>query len=258
MSGQGLAIMAAAALALAAAGRRLSGSRSEEPEGAITLKNMRDPYLAEAYERKPDKIEQELHKLKGKILEAEASSRWDRRKDIRGTFTFNFIDSSVIDIPGWVISLLGQDEADVYVQDYIQWEVEALLDAMADKSSPLYQEWVDTRNEGWTIEHGGTLKIPHDLGPRYDEAEEIEEYKIETRRTVAGMRMDVKGKEVKALFENMNYILMCLQQKERMDKHLEEEMKEKALMESDEWWEQQLEGSFSDEDIRHAKREEGA
>lgn len=249
--------MATAALALAAASRRLSGSRSEEPDEAITLKNMRDPYLVENYERKPDKIEQELRKLKGKILDAEADSRWDRRKDVRGTFAFWFINEELVDIPGWVISLLGQWEADIYVQDYTKWEVEALLDAMADRASPLYQEWVDTRNEGWTLERG-VLKIPHDLASRLDEAEEIEEYKLETRRTVAGLKMDIRGSEVKTLFENMNYILMCLQQRERLDKHLKEEMKRKALVESDEWWEEQLEGSFSDEDIRRAKREEGA
>jgi hypothetical protein len=53
----------------------------------------------------------------------------------------------------------------------------------------------------------------------------------------------------------MNHILMCLQQREKLERHLKEEMKGKLAVEEDWWWEERLQANgWSPEDIEQAKR----
>lgn len=258
MNGQHLAIAATTLLAIAAAGRRLSRAGSKAPEARdedapISLRNMADPYKVEDYARRGNKIEEELKKLKGKILDAEASSRWDKQRDIRGKFPFGYINADRVSIPKWVTSLISDEDASADVDGYIEWDTECLIGVLDDQKHPLYQEW-RRHGEGFEIERG-ILYLPHDLGEWFSDAEEKEDSQISIRRSIAGFML-VQDDSARALFDDMNHILMCLQQRERLEKHLEESMKEKLPVEEDWWWEERLRDSYgwSLEDIEQAKR----
>lgn len=257
MNGQHLAIAATTLLAIAAAGRRLSRAGSKAPEAQrddtpISLRNMASPYKVEDYARRGNKIEEELKKLKDKILDAEASNRWDKRKYVRGKFPFSYINADLVSIPSWVTSFASNFDISEDIREYVEWEMDALFDALDDKDNPLYQEW-RRYGEGFDIERG-ILYLPHDLGVWLDDAEEKVDREISIRRSIAGFTL-VQDDSAKSLFDDMNHILMCLQQRERLERHLEEEMKGKLAIEEDWWWEERLQANgWSPEDIEQAKR----
>lgn len=257
MNGHSLAIAATSLLALAAASRQLSRAGSKAPEAQgdaapISLRNMASPYKVEEYARRGNKIEEELKKLKGKILDAEASSRWDRHKYVRGKFPFSYINADLVSIPSWVTSFLSDFDISEDVREYVDWEMDALFDALDDQENPLYQEW-RRHGEGFEIERG-ILYLPHDLGAWLDDAEEKEDREISIRRSIAGFTL-VQDDSAKALFDDMNHILMCLQQREKLERHLKEEMKGKLAVEEDWWWEERLQANgWSPEEIEQAKR----
>jgi hypothetical protein len=98
------------------------------------------------------------------------------------------------------------------------------------------------------------LYLPHDLGVWLDDAEEKVDREISIRRSIAGFTL-VQDDSAKALFDDMNHILMCLQQREKLERHLKEEMKGKLAIEEDWWWEERLQANgWSPEDIEQAKR----
>ena len=263
MSGSHLALGAAAILALAAAnanrrdpsapakGSTNPSDTKPDKSGAVEVKN---PYRFEDYRKDVPKIGEELDKLKRKILDAEAIGRYKWR-DIRGKFEFLY-RSHMGSAPVWAIVLVGEDEVCEIERDMHDANMEHIEHQINIEDGYLSQHWVAM--DGEVRQDGSTVIIKHELEGVLDEARRIfEDAKIV--RSVTGRRLFANEDEVdvKTLFDNMNHILKCLQQRERLEEYIEElgDDARKAI-ESDEWWHERFTdlGEFTEEEIERAKK----
>jgi hypothetical protein len=263
VSGSHLALGATAILALAAAnanrrgpsapakGSTNPGDTKPDKSGAVEVKN---PYRFEDYRKDVPKIEEELDKLKRKILDAESAGRY-KWGEIRDRFEFPY-RSQMGSAPRWAIVLIGENEVYEIERDMHDANMEHIEHQINIGDGYLSQHWVAM--DGEVRLDDNTVIIKHELEGFLDETRRIfEDAKIV--RSVTGRRLFANEDEVdvKTLFDNMNHILMCLQQRERLEEYIEElgDDARKAI-ESDEWWHERFTdfGEFTEEEIERAKK----